>query len=92
MSVRIIVLAAGQGTRMKSTLPKVLHPVAGAPLIEWVVEACRGARPDETTVVIGHGGEITTLYEASDLMAATNILRRCDEPLLIDDATQCRQR
>lgn len=57
MSVRVIVLAAGQGTRMKSTLPKVLHPVAGAPLIEWVVEACRGVEPDETMVVIGHGAE-----------------------------------
>ena len=57
MSVRVIVLAAGQGTRMKSTLPKVLHPVAGAPLINWVVDACLGAEADETLVVIGHGSE-----------------------------------
>ena len=57
MSVRVIVLAAGQGTRMKSTLPKVLHPVAGAPLISWVVDAAAGAAPDEITVVIGHGAD-----------------------------------
>jgi bifunctional UDP-N-acetylglucosamine pyrophosphorylase/glucosamine-1-phosphate N-acetyltransferase len=57
VSVRVIVLAAGQGTRMKSSLPKVLHPVAGAPLVDWVVSAVLGAGPDETLVVIGHGGE-----------------------------------
>jgi len=57
LSVRVIVLAAGQGTRMRSTLPKVLHPVAGAPLVSWVVDAARGAAPDETLVVIGHGAE-----------------------------------
>ncbi len=50
-------LAAGQGTRMRSTLPKVLHPVAGAPLVTWVVNAALGAEPDETLVVIGHGAE-----------------------------------
>ena len=57
MSVRVIVLAAGQGTRMKSSLAKVLHPVAGAPLVDWVVKAVLGVGPDETLVVIGHGGE-----------------------------------
>ncbi len=57
MSVRVIVLAAGQGTRMKSSLPKVLHPVAGAPLVGWVIEAVLGGRPDETLVVVGHGGD-----------------------------------
>ncbi len=55
MSVRVIVLAAGQGTRMKSTLPKVLHPVAGAPLVTWVVAAAEGSNPDETLVVVGYG-------------------------------------
>ncbi|MGI9647785.1 MAG: bifunctional UDP-N-acetylglucosamine diphosphorylase/glucosamine-1-phosphate N-acetyltransferase GlmU [Acidimicrobiia bacterium] len=57
MSVRVIVLAAGQGTRMKSSLPKVLHPVVGAPLISWVVDAVLGTDPDETLVVIGHEAE-----------------------------------
>jgi len=57
VSVRVIVLAAGQGTRMRSTLPKVLHPVAGAPLVSWVVGASLGAELDETLVVIGHGAD-----------------------------------
>jgi len=57
VSVRVIVLAAGQGTRMKSDLPKVLHPVAGAPLVRWVVDAVLGMEPDETVVVIGHGAD-----------------------------------
>lgn len=57
MSVRVIVLAAGQGTRMKSTLPKVLHPVAGAPLVKWVVDAALESGADETIVVIGHGAQ-----------------------------------
>lgn len=57
MSVRVIVLAAGQGTRMKSSLPKVLHPVAGAPLISWVVDAVLETDPDETLIVIGHEAE-----------------------------------
>lgn len=57
MSVRAIVLAAGQGTRMKSSLPKVLHPVAGAPLLKWVVDAVRQAGPDQLVVVVGHGAD-----------------------------------
>ena len=42
-SVAGIILAAGKGTRMKSALPKVLHPLAGLPMLEWVVEALRSA-------------------------------------------------
>ncbi|MCD0157693.1 NTP transferase domain-containing protein, partial [Deinococcus sp. 6GRE01] len=42
----VVILAAGQGTRMKSSLPKVLHPVAGRPMVAWAVKAARelGAR------------------------------------------------
>lgn len=50
-----IVLAAGQGKRMMSPLPKVLHPVAGLPLINHVIENCRQAGLDEIRVVAGHG-------------------------------------
>ncbi len=52
-----IVLAAGKGTRMKSDLPKVLHPVCGLPMVEHVVRALRGAGVHRVVVVIGHGGE-----------------------------------
>ena len=51
-----IILAAGQGTRMRSDLPKVLHPVAGKPMLQHVVDACRSLGAD-MAVVYGHGGE-----------------------------------
>ena len=52
-----VVLAAGQGTRMKSALPKVLHPVGGRPMVDWVIEAARSAGCDRILVVVGHGAE-----------------------------------
>lgn len=50
-----ILLAAGKGTRMKSPLPKVLHPVAGRPMIEKVITAAQGAQATEIRVIVGHG-------------------------------------
>ena len=50
-----IILAAGQGTRMKSPLPKVLHPVAGEPMINLVLQALGGCEAQEIRVVIGYG-------------------------------------
>ncbi|MAS07455.1 MAG: bifunctional N-acetylglucosamine-1-phosphate uridyltransferase/glucosamine-1-phosphate acetyltransferase [Ahrensia sp.] len=52
-----IILAAGQGTRMKSALPKVLHPVAGLPMAAHVAATARAAGSDAVAVVYGHGGE-----------------------------------
>ncbi len=49
-----IVLAAGKGTRMKSDLAKVLHPVGGRPMISWVLGAVEGIHPLRTMVVLGH--------------------------------------
>lgn len=49
-----IILAAGEGTRMKSRLPKVLHRLAGRPLLEWVLEAARRAGAQRRWVVLGH--------------------------------------
>jgi bifunctional UDP-N-acetylglucosamine pyrophosphorylase/glucosamine-1-phosphate N-acetyltransferase len=51
----VIILAAGQGTRMKSPLPKVLHPVAGSPMIARVINAAKAFKPVEVRVVVGHG-------------------------------------
>lgn len=53
-----IILAAGQGTRMKSPLPKVLHPVAGQPMIFRIISQCLNAGFDEARVVLGHGSEL----------------------------------
>lgn len=53
-----IILAAGQGTRMKSPLPKVLHPVAGHPMIVRILSNCLSADFNEARVVLGHGHQL----------------------------------
>jgi bifunctional UDP-N-acetylglucosamine pyrophosphorylase/glucosamine-1-phosphate N-acetyltransferase len=53
-----VILAAGLGTRMKSALPKVLHPVLGRPMVGWVVEALRGAGVERIILVVHHGEEL----------------------------------
>jgi bifunctional UDP-N-acetylglucosamine pyrophosphorylase/glucosamine-1-phosphate N-acetyltransferase len=57
MALSVIILAAGQGTRMKSRLPKVLHPLAGRPMLEHVYAATERFPAKEVHVVYGHGGE-----------------------------------
>jgi bifunctional UDP-N-acetylglucosamine pyrophosphorylase/glucosamine-1-phosphate N-acetyltransferase len=57
MPVAAILLAAGQGTRMRSDLPKVLHPLAGAPLIHHALAAAATLDPDRLIVVTGHGAD-----------------------------------
>jgi bifunctional UDP-N-acetylglucosamine pyrophosphorylase/glucosamine-1-phosphate N-acetyltransferase len=57
MSLEIIILAAGQGTRMRSSLPKVLHPIAGKPMLGHVIDTARKLNPDNIHVVYGHGGD-----------------------------------
>lgn len=58
----IVILAAGQGTRMRSTLPKVLQPLAGQPLLAHVLELARSLDPAAIHVVYGHGGEQVREY------------------------------
>ena len=57
MQLQVIVLAAGQGKRMHSALPKVLHRLAGRPLLAHVLEAVRSLAPKRILVVHGHGGD-----------------------------------
>jgi bifunctional UDP-N-acetylglucosamine pyrophosphorylase/glucosamine-1-phosphate N-acetyltransferase len=57
MALDIIVLAAGLGKRMRSELPKVLHPLAGRPLLAHVLDTARALSPRKTIVVHGHGAE-----------------------------------
>jgi bifunctional UDP-N-acetylglucosamine pyrophosphorylase/glucosamine-1-phosphate N-acetyltransferase len=58
MSLDIVILAAGQGTRMRSALPKVLHPVAGNSMLGHVIHSARQLQPQGIHVVIGHGAEL----------------------------------
>jgi bifunctional UDP-N-acetylglucosamine pyrophosphorylase/glucosamine-1-phosphate N-acetyltransferase len=57
MKLAVVILAAGQGKRMKSDLPKVLQPLAGQPLLGHVVSRARGLNPTSMHVVYGHGGD-----------------------------------
>ena len=57
MSVALIILAAGKGTRMKSDLPKVLHSIAGAPLLIHAMKSGASLEPDRTVIVAGHGAQ-----------------------------------
>ena len=66
-----IILAAGKGKRMKSTLAKVLHPVGGVPMLTHSIAAARAAGSQRIVVVIGHQAErIRALYRADDLLFA----------------------
>ena len=66
--LEIIVLAAGRGTRMRSYTPKVLHPLAGKPLVMHVLETARALSPSHIHVVVGHGAEqVSKTVDASDV-------------------------
>lgn len=53
-ALAVAVLAAGKGTRMRSTRPKVLHPLAGRPLLDWVLASCTALEPTRRLVIVGH--------------------------------------
>ncbi len=57
MAVKAVIMAAGQGTRMKSDLPKVLHQVAGRSMVRWVIAAAREVGATQIMVVVGHGAD-----------------------------------
>ena len=65
-SLEVVVLAAGQGTRMQSALPKVLHRVGGRPLLSHVIDTAQALAPEAITIVYGHGGD--------------QVQRHCDAP------------
>lgn len=69
MSLDIVILAAGQGTRMRSALPKVLHPVAGKSMLGHVIDTARALQPKSIQVVIGHGAEQVRQRLAGDDLA-----------------------
>ena len=66
--LEVIVLAAGRGTRMRSALPKVLHPVGNKPMVSHVIETARELNAAKIHVVVGHGGDAV-----SDVIAADDV-------------------
>ena len=95
MSLDVIILAAGEGKRMRSTLPKVLHPLAGRPLIAHVLATAGSLDPARIHIVHGHGGELlrTRLadepvhwVEQTERLGTGHAVRQV-APFLRDDAT-----
>jgi len=66
--MNVVILAAGMGKRMQSALPKVLHPLAGKPLLQHVIDTARELSPSKLCVIYGHGGaaviEMVALQQA----------------------------
>ena len=75
--LNVVILAAGQGKRMRSRTPKVLHSLAGRPLIAHVVETARALKPARICVVYGHGGE-----QVPQAMAAKDLIFVRQQPQL----------
>lgn len=69
--MNVVILAAGMGKRMQSALPKVLHPLAGKPLLSHVIDTARSLSPGKLCVIYGHGGDmVPQLLQAPDLVFA----------------------
>ncbi len=79
-------MAAGQGTRMRSALPKVAHPLAGRPLVRHVIEAAREAGVDDCIVVVGSGPEADAVREAAGSGVRFAVQAR---PLGTGNAVEC---
>ncbi len=62
MSLHIVILAAGKGTRMKSSLPKVMHSIGGKPLMAHVIDQALTLNPSKLSIVVGHGAEQVQQY------------------------------
>lgn len=87
-----IILAAGKGTRMNSALPKVLHPVAGKPMISRVIASCKKSGISDIRVVVGHGSSLVktvlepegvTFYEQKQQLGTADAVRSA-QPETID--------
>ena len=76
MKTTAIILAAGQGTRMKSKLPKVLHKALGKPMVQWVIDCLTDAGVNNKIAVLGHGGEqvATVVAEQASIVYQTEQL------------------
>lgn len=97
-NVVAVILAAGKGVRMKSSLPKVLHPILGKPMVSYVIEACRRAGIERILLVVGHrsdlvqetlGPELEYIEQAEQLgtghalMMTESVLRGFDGNVLV---------
>ena len=81
--MNVVILAAGMGKRMQSALPKVLHPLAGKPLLSHVIDTARGLSPVKLCVIYGHGGAaVLEQLEKEKQVPGTDISAALQEPQL----------
>ena len=66
MTIEVIILAAGQGTRMNSVTPKVLHTIAGKPMLGWVLQTAKQLTDKKINVVVGHQSDKVKLFFAAE--------------------------
>ena len=92
MKTTAVILAAGQGTRMKSKLPKVLHKALGKPMVQWVIDCLTQAGVEDKIAVLGHGGEqvaqvveqqATIVYQAEQLGTGHAVMQAV--PALVEE-------
>ncbi|MEJ7714900.1 MAG: NTP transferase domain-containing protein [Thermoleophilaceae bacterium] len=76
----VLVMAAGRGTRMRSSLPKVLHPVCGKPMVEWVIEAARAAGADDVVCIVRPGDGVAEGLPGSVTIAEQRVGRAREPP------------
>ncbi|TFW27453.1 bifunctional UDP-N-acetylglucosamine diphosphorylase/glucosamine-1-phosphate N-acetyltransferase GlmU [Massilia horti] len=81
--MNVVILAAGMGKRMQSALPKVLHPLAGKPLLQHVIDTARSLTPGKLCVIYGHGGAaVPAVVEKWAAQCATPIETALQQPQL----------
>ncbi|MFS2218843.1 bifunctional UDP-N-acetylglucosamine diphosphorylase/glucosamine-1-phosphate N-acetyltransferase GlmU [Telluria sp. Tellsp104] len=81
--MNVVILAAGMGKRMQSALPKVLHPLAGKPLLQHVIDTARSLNPSKLCVIYGHGGAaVPSAVEAWSAHGGAAIDTALQEPQL----------
>jgi UDP-N-acetylglucosamine diphosphorylase/glucosamine-1-phosphate N-acetyltransferase len=92
MSLALIILAAGKGTRMESDLAKVLHPLCGKPLVIWALESAAQLQPERVVVVVGHQAQSvqdrvlevfphTEFATQSEMLGTGHAVQQCEEVL-----------
>ena len=72
-SCAAIIMAAGKGTRMKSDLPKVLHPLVGRPLIDWVLDSARDAGLSPLILIVGYQADTVRSGKAVNVSDYLNV-------------------
>ncbi|MCW5852010.1 MAG: bifunctional N-acetylglucosamine-1-phosphate uridyltransferase/glucosamine-1-phosphate acetyltransferase [Anaerolineae bacterium] len=79
MSLSVVILAAGKGTRMLSRLPKVLHPIAGRPMLQHVLHTARQLEPTALTVVVGAGDDVRSALDSDAQGARPQIVVQAEQ-------------